>query len=89
MKNLSLDFTDRSLTPTFVTPRRDAPANEIESLIEQTMSVSPDDLSDLARSRAETVQDELTEAYGIDPARVLVSTRPNASRTRQVALQLE
>jgi len=69
--------------------RRDAPAPDVEAMLMQTMSLSPDALADLARSRAETVQDELTESYGIDPERVFVATTPETPRTRQATLQLE
>src|SRR5262249_4038626 len=75
--------------PAELAARRDAPQSEIEALITQTLSVTTEDLDDLARSRAEAVQDELTEAYGIDPERVFISSKPGASRGRQVALQLE
>jgi hypothetical protein len=61
----------------------------MEALVAQTLPVSPEDLDDLARSRAETVQDELIEAYGIDPERVFISTKRDAPRKRLAALQLE
>jgi len=69
--------------------RRNAPPPELEAMIKQTMSVSPEDLSDLASSRVEAVQGELTETYGIDPERVFISKKPETPRSRLVAMHLE
>jgi len=75
--------------PPELAPLQDPSAAEMETLVRQSFAVTSDDLNDLARSRAETVQDELIEAYQIDPERVFIANKPEPPRKRLAALQLE
>jgi hypothetical protein len=76
--------------PADLLPRPFAATPDIEkAAVEDTLSISPDDLADLARTRAETIQQTLIEDYGIEPDRIFVADEPAASRKSQATLQLE
>ncbi|MFL5389725.1 MAG: hypothetical protein ACJ79C_13425, partial [Myxococcales bacterium] len=75
--------------PADLLPRPGATADVEEAAVQDTLSISPDDLADLARSRAETIQQMLIEDYGIEPDRVFVADKPAAPRKSQATLQLE
>ncbi|MFL5454224.1 MAG: hypothetical protein ACJ78V_20075, partial [Myxococcales bacterium] len=75
--------------PADLLPRPGATPDVEEAALQDTLSISPDDLADLARSRAETIQQTLIEDYGIEPDRVFVADKPAAPRKSQATLQLE
>ncbi|MFL5294038.1 MAG: DUF748 domain-containing protein [Myxococcales bacterium] len=75
--------------PADLLPRPGATPDVEETALQDTLSISPDDLADLARSRAETIQQALIEDYGIEPDRVFLADKPAPSRKSQATLQLE
>jgi hypothetical protein len=82
-------------------PRRDLPLAEVEPLVKATIAVTAEDLAELARYRAEAVQELLAARPGVGPERVFISTakpeeagkpeagKPEAGKQRRALLQLE
>jgi hypothetical protein len=81
--------------PETLVPRRDLPLAEVEPLVKATIEITAEDLAELARYRAETVQELLAAAPGVGPERVFISTakaegdKAEAGKMRRALLQLE
>lgn len=76
--------------PPDLVPRRDLPAAELQPLVLATLQVEPQDLADLARWRAESVQEALAEVPGLEQERVFVAApKAGAAPARRAELQLE
>ena len=80
----------RRPVPPELLPKHNPNAAEMEAAVLASIEVTGDDLAELARSRAETVQEELVTGHQLPPDRVFLSTaRPEAKPKRQAELQLE
>jgi hypothetical protein len=71
-------------------PRGDLPVTESESLLRQTIVIEAEDYADLARERAEQVQESLTAVDGVAGDRVFVATaKAGEAPKRQALLELK
>jgi hypothetical protein len=76
--------------PPDLLPKRDPGLPAMETALLSTFEVTSDDLAQLGRWRAETVQEELVTNRNLPPDRIFVSVpKPEVKPRRQAELQLE